>query len=90
MEMKSKYFSSSKDETIHQRTIAYLQQLEPPNDIPLPSSNTHWLYPLKNPDTCRCIGDFYEKFYSDRNERILILGINPGRFGGGTTGTFPD
>jgi len=29
---------------------------------------------------------FYKKFYSDNQERILILGINPGRFGGGVTG----
>jgi len=29
---------------------------------------------------------FYERFYSDNHERTLILGINPGRFGGGITG----
>lgn len=31
-------------------------------------------------------GKFYRKFYSDNHPRILILGINPGRFGGGITG----
>ena len=30
--------------------------------------------------------DFYKKFYNDNNKRHLILGINPGRFGGGVTG----
>ena len=29
---------------------------------------------------------FYKKFYPDNEERILIMGINPGRFGGGITG----
>jgi hypothetical protein len=29
---------------------------------------------------------FYSKFYSDNRPRTLILGINPGRFGGGVTG----
>jgi hypothetical protein len=29
---------------------------------------------------------FYRKYYSDSNERFIILGINPGRFGGGITG----
>jgi hypothetical protein len=29
---------------------------------------------------------FYQTFYSDINERTLIIGINPGRFGGGITG----
>jgi len=29
---------------------------------------------------------FYSKYYNDDNPRRLILGINPGRFGGGITG----
>lgn len=29
---------------------------------------------------------FYNKFYNDNNQRYLLLGINPGRFGGGVTG----
>jgi len=29
---------------------------------------------------------FYRKYYSDNKTRHLILGINPGRFGGGLTG----
>jgi hypothetical protein len=29
---------------------------------------------------------FYHKYYNDNEQRHLILGINPGRFGGGLTG----
>lgn len=29
---------------------------------------------------------FYQQYYSDNNPRHLLLGINPGRFGGGVTG----
>jgi hypothetical protein len=29
---------------------------------------------------------FYHKYYNDNNTRHIILGINPGRFGGGLTG----
>jgi hypothetical protein len=29
---------------------------------------------------------FYRKYYNDENPRHIILGINPGRFGGGLTG----
>lgn len=29
---------------------------------------------------------FYEKYYNDNKTRTLMLGINPGRFGSGTTG----
>jgi hypothetical protein len=84
-EIKSKYFRS-KTETMDKHILAYLDQLEPPIDIELPEKNVQWLYPLKNPETRRCIKSFYSKYYSDTNERILILGINPGRFGSGITG----
>ncbi len=29
---------------------------------------------------------FYNKYYNDQNDRVMIIGINPGRFGGGVTG----
>ena len=29
---------------------------------------------------------FFQKYYNDDNRRVLILGINPGRFGAGVTG----
>ncbi len=29
---------------------------------------------------------FYKKYYNDNNQRHLLIGINPGRFGGGVTG----
>jgi hypothetical protein len=29
---------------------------------------------------------FYKKFYNDKRPRHLLIGINPGRFGGGVTG----
>jgi hypothetical protein len=32
------------------------------------------------------IKNFYQKFYNDEHTRVYILGINPGRFGGGLTG----
>ena len=39
-----------------------------------------------NPAANGLIRAFYAKFFSDYNPRQLILGINPGRFGAGTTG----
>jgi hypothetical protein len=30
--------------------------------------------------------EFYSKYYNDNNKRFLILGINPGRLGAGSTG----
>ena len=36
--------------------------------------------------TFECCQEFYSKYYNDNNPRTLLLGINPGRFGSGTTG----
>jgi len=36
--------------------------------------------------TARISKTFYSKYYNDNNPRHIILGINPGRFGGGLTG----
>ena len=41
---------------------------------------------IENPEIIPVISQFYHKFYNDFNPRHLILGINPGRFGGGVTG----
>lgn len=37
-------------------------------------------------EAVRISSAFYKKFYDDNNDRYLILGINPGRFGAGVTG----
>ncbi|HEY4786000.1 MAG TPA: uracil-DNA glycosylase family protein [Bacteroidales bacterium] len=42
--------------------------------------------PFRNPEIGRITGNFYRKFFSDERKRHLIIGINPGRFGGGVTG----
>lgn len=42
--------------------------------------------PYKEQQAASLCEKFYRKFYSDNESRVLILGINPGRFGGGVTG----
>ncbi len=44
------------------------------------------LYPFKDPAVAKVCKTFYKKFYDDENERIFLIGINPGRFGAGVTG----
>jgi hypothetical protein len=43
-----------------------------------------------NPYNCQkvksVVKEFFSKFYSDNNKRLFVIGINPGRFGGGLTG----
>lgn len=54
-------------------------------DIPLPDS-VEWLFPYENAETKRCMTAFYDRFYNDGEQRVILLGINPGRFGAGVTG----
>ena len=42
--------------------------------------------PFTDAETARIVEIFYKKYYSDNNSRYCIIGINPGRFGGGVTG----
>lgn len=55
---------------------------ELPNQIevlnPFTSENAEHIWPILN--------QFYNTFYNDTNQRTLILGINPGRLGAGSTG----
>ena len=40
----------------------------------------------ENAQTMGIVEAFYHKYYNDNQPRHIILGINPGRFGGGLTG----
>lgn len=44
------------------------------------------LDPYSNSQVFELCKQFYHKYYKDNNQRTLLLGINPGRFGSGTTG----
>lgn len=41
---------------------------------------------LDNPETMSVMKAFYTKYYNDTSPRRFIIGINPGRYGAGTTG----
>ena len=60
----------------------YYTQLKPPA---LPGS-VEWLYPQRDSEVLKIVQQFLTKFYADTNDRTLLLGINPGRFGAGVTG----
>src|SRR6476646_8121752 len=69
--------------TFSQKAISFFTSL----DLKLPAAlNTEVLNPYKNPETKKCVEQFFTKYFSDDRERIFMLGINPGRFGGGLTG----
>lgn len=47
--------------------------------------------PYADPRVRRYVRAFLDKYFADNRERVLVFGINPGRFGAGITGiTFTD
>jgi len=44
------------------------------------------LQPYADADVQQACTSFYRRYFSDDNSRYLLLGINPGRLGGGITG----
>ena len=53
--------------------------LQLPHDIKV-------MNPFEDLETMKVCKAFYRKYYNDSNNRHMIIGINPGRFGGGVTG----
>jgi hypothetical protein len=61
----------------------FYQSLRPPMDLP---EGVSTLYPQGNKEVMKLVRLFLDKYYADQQERVLILGINPGKFGAGVTG----
>lgn len=63
--------------------LSFFESLELNARLP---SGVQVLNPYKAGATKAVCSRFYGKYYSDTNPRIMIVGINPGRLGGGLTG----
>jgi len=61
----------------------FIIKLSKPEELP---DGVELLYPFEDPDVAEWVKAFYGKYYSDDRPRIIMLGINPGRFGAGKTG----
>jgi len=69
--------------TFAENIIAFNKQLT--INQPLPQG-VEVMNPYQDKTTFTLSSTFYKKYYRDHNRRVLIMGINPGRFGGGITG----
>ncbi len=69
--------------TLADKLFLFYKKLQPPADLP---NGIEILFPHKDKQVLKVIEIFLRKFYSDNRSRHLIFGINPGRFGAGTTG----
>ncbi len=65
------------------RIVQFYKQLKAPGNLP---DGVEVLMPFEDEVALAIFTRFYQKFYSDNHPRRIILGINPGRFGGGVTG----
>jgi Domain of unknown function (DUF4918) len=63
--------------------LKFLRDINPHFQLP---GDIFCMIPQSNAETWQLMQTFYYKYYGDRESRILIFGINPGRHGGGLTG----
>jgi hypothetical protein len=68
---------------ISDKILGFYQTLSP--DFPMPEG-VGVMHPYGKPEVWEAVRLFYEKYYSDRERRTILFGINPGRFGAGITG----
>lgn len=69
--------------TIADKLIEYYSTIEKPKKL---IRGVELLYPFDQAEVIEAISSFYKKYLSDNNKRTLLIGINPGRLGGGITG----
>ena len=69
--------------TFANKAISYFTKFKTPAKLP---SGIGILNPYEKNEVKTAVKEFYQKFYNDERKRVYILGINPGRFGGGLTG----
>jgi hypothetical protein len=69
--------------TFGQQIIQFLFNINFPLQIP---DGIEVMNPFSDKETQEIVERFYNLYYHDTDERWMIIGINPGRFGGGITG----
>jgi hypothetical protein len=65
------------------KAIKYFTNLKTPK---IKNPGIELINPYEKAEVKEFVKKFYSKFYNDQKERLFIIGINPGRFGGGLTG----
>src|SRR5690606_3791757 len=69
--------------TLADKILDFLSTLPDPGPLP---KGVAVMNPFVDKKAFTLVRRFYTTFYNDNNPRTAILGINPGRFGGGITG----
>ena len=75
------------DATFASRTLRFYRRLSTPT-VP---SGVAVMNPYKDRRVIGYVSEFLDRYFADNAPRVLVFGINPGRFGAGITGiTFTD
>ena len=70
--------------TFADKVIAFNRQVDFAGELP---AGIRMMNPYREDENVLILSSaFYKKYYNDFHKRHIILGINPGRFGGGVTG----
>ena len=83
MEIKSKFPLRETGGFFSDNILSFLKDLELNIELP---HEIEVMNPFQDKTTMQVCKQFYKKYYNDNNKRRMIIGINPGRFGGGITG----
>lgn len=68
--------------TFGQKVIEFYENLVRPS-VP---AEVEVLFPFESAGVSHIVDAFYSKYFNDHKPRTFLIGINPGRFGGGATG----
>jgi hypothetical protein len=71
------------NDTFADKAVNYFTKLKTPQNLP---PEIEVMNPYEKVEVKLLVQKFYNKFFNDSNKRVYVLGINPGRFGGGLTG----
>jgi hypothetical protein len=66
-----------------EKVLAFYKQLKIDSTLP---EGVEVLNPYQDKIAFELCTQFYKKYYNDNDHRHIIIGINPGRYGGGITG----
>ncbi len=69
--------------TFGEKVVDYYKSISIPKNLP---HGVEVLYPFGNSKVVDLVKAFCEKFYTGERARVFLIGINPGRYGGGATG----
>lgn len=72
------------DLTFGERILNFYDNLDFPKELLPPDIDV--MMPLKDKKIFDLNEKFYRKYYNDHKKRMFLIGINPGRYGGGLTG----